>query len=409
MAFTSRLCTALLLIMLASSPMADEIRFEGFPDYDSLMARVLPAFESRTGLEVDVLMNQWADHHRRIATVLATGRGAADVVLVDVNRIGTFVSEAAFADLTDRYRDVAADFPAYAVHQGQGADGRQYAVPVDLGPGVTYYRRDFMEDAGYRLGEAMASWKGYIDYGRWLRDTHGVLLIGNAESVALTIIFTEVAPGDGFYFDGGGELLLTSERFFKAFEIARLIRQEGLDGRISAWSEDWYEGFRTGRFATELAGAWLLGHLQNWIAPETAGQWGVSHLPSGAYGAWGGAFLAIPEQSQHKAEAWKLVSHMISRDTQLAGLKHIAAFPANISTYDDPVFDEPIAFLRGQRARRVFADIARNIEPVTPHSGDHVAADLVLEALRRVLDQNVDVQVALEDAERQVRRRLRLP
>ncbi|CAH8185821.1 hypothetical protein VAE142_460001 [Vibrio aestuarianus] len=176
-----------------------------------------------------------------------------------------------------------------------------------------------------------------------------------------------------------------------------------------AWSNEWYEGFRNGTFATQLSGAWLLGHLKNWIAPDTSGKWAVSHLPDGIYGSWGGSFLSIPTQSKHQDEAWKLIEYMTTqRDVQLKAFETIAAFPSNITTYDDPMFNQDIEFLGGQKARLLFADVAKNIKPVAPAKGDHVARSIILEnALMEVLDEGKDIKTALKDAERLIKRRTR--
>jgi multiple sugar transport system substrate-binding protein len=64
--------------------------------------------------------------------------------------------------------------------------------------------------------------------------------------------------------------------------------------------------------ATQLSGAWLLGHLQNWMAPDTKGKWGASNLPNGIFGSWGGSFLAIPKQAKNKKDAWEFIKYLTS-------------------------------------------------------------------------------------------------
>jgi multiple sugar transport system substrate-binding protein len=191
--------------------------------------------------------------------------------------------------------------------------------------------------------------------------------------------------------------------------VAKSIRDNGLDARITAWSNEWYEGFRNGSFATQLSGAWLLGHLKNWIAPGTSGRWAVSNLPDGIYGSWGGSFLSIPKQSKNQNKAWTLIEYMtVNGQAQLTAFDTIAAFPSNITTYDDALFDQPIAFLGGQKARQVFAEVATNIKPVQPGKGDTVARSIVLEnALMQVIDEGKDIKVALQEAERLIKRRTR--
>lgn len=99
---------------------------------------------------------------------------------------------------------------------------------------------------------------------------------------------------------------------------------------------------------------------------------------------------------------------MINEETQLAGFENIAAFPAHTATYDNALFDEPIEFLRGQRARALWADIAENVTPVQPHRGDQIAESLVIQtALENVLNDGASIQQELSRAEAQIRRRVR--
>ncbi|EID0058958.1 extracellular solute-binding protein [Vibrio vulnificus] len=403
-------CSVALGLAATVNAAEQKIRFDGFPDFDSSLKVLLPEFEQETGIKVDYLMNNHGDHHTKLTTNLATGSGAGDVIVVDVEKIGPFVASGGLVNLSQQY---GADkyqerFAPYAWAQGKGADGNMYGIPVDLGPGVMYYRSDIFAKAGIDVKEAIKDWDSYIAAGEKLKQQN-VQLIASAADVAQAIIFTTVPEGEGLYFDKEGNPVVTSQRFVHAFEVAKTIRDKGLDGRILAWSNEWYEGFRNGTFATQLSGAWLLGHLNNWIAPETAGKWGVSHLPDGIYGSWGGSFLSIPTQSKHQDEAWKLIEYMTThRDIQLQHFATIAAFPANTTTYDDPMFQEEIAFLGGQKARLLFADVANNIKPVAPAKGDHVARSIILEnALMEVLDEDKDIKTALKEAERLIKRRTR--
>ncbi|WP_417500212.1 ABC transporter substrate-binding protein [Methylophaga sp.] len=408
---TLLLSSAAAFGLVATATAANEpIRFDGFPDFDSSLKVLLPDFEKKTGIKVDYLMNNHGDHHTKLTTNLATGSGAGDVIVVDVEKIGPFVASGGLVNLSKQYQadQYEERFAPYAWAQGKGADGDMYGIPVDLGPGVMYYRTDIFKQAGLDINEVLKSWDSYIAAGEKLKQLN-IQLIPSAADVAQAIIFTTVPEGEGLYFDKDGNPVVTSERFVNAFKIAKEIRDKGLDGRILAWSNEWYEGFRKGTFATQLSGAWLLGHLQNWIAPETKGKWAVSHLPNGIYGSWGGSFLSIPKQSSHQDEAWELIKYMTTeRDVQLKHFSTIAAFPANTTTYDDDMFKEHIEFLGGQQARLLFAEVAKNIKPVQPSKGDHIARSIVLEnALMEVLDEDKDIKTALKEAERLIKRRTR--
>ena len=393
------------------------VSIAAFPDLDSHLNNVIPAFEDETGIDVEIRVLQHGDHHNALVTQLATGSGAADVVAIDVGFIARFVAEGGLTDLSqepfnaDQYRDL---FAEYAWLQASTTDGRIVAMPTDLGPGVMYYRRDRLAEVDANIDDVIESWDSYVEFGRQVtRDTDGdgnndVFLIADAADVARAMFRAEIPEGEGVFFDAEGNPVVESDRFRDAFEVAKTIRDEGLDAQIGSWTNEWYEGFRQGTVATQLSGAWLLGHLQNWMAPETAGQWGASHLPSGIYGSWGGSFYGIPQQSDNKEAAWELVQYLTTNpEVQLAAFTGIGAFPAVTSTYDDPSFDEEIAFLDGQVARQLFADIAQNIQGVatTPH--DQIAQEIVDSALASVLNEGEDIDAALAEAQQLIARRAR--
>ncbi|MDD7909278.1 MULTISPECIES: extracellular solute-binding protein [Pseudovibrio] len=398
--------------LMGASAQAGDLRFDGFPDFDSHLEVLIPQFqESHPDINITYQMNQHADHHRRLTTNLATGSGAGDVVVVDVSFVGSFINAGGFENLSapEYGADLMQEnFVSYAWDQGKGTDGNQYAIPVDIGPGVMYYRRDIAESVGSSIEDVIKSWDSYIEYGRKLKEKD-VYLIADAAEVAQLIIYTTVKEGEGFYFDEDGKPLVTSDRFVHAFTVAKQIREEGLDAQVRAWTNEWYDGFKNGTVATQLSGAWLLGHLQNWMAPETAGLWGVSNLPDGIYGSWGGSFLAIPKQAKNKKDAWEFIKYLTSTpEAQLAGLKNIGSFPVLTETYSDASFDEPLEFLAGQKARKLFAEVAQKVPAVAPRQGDLIADDIVLRAaLLEVLNDGKDIEAALRDAERLIKRRVK--
>lgn len=381
----------------------DTIIFDGFPDFDSSLNVIKPAFEKQTGIKVDEHMSNFDDHHKKLFINLATYSNAGDVAVIDVEKVGDFVSSGGLVNLSKKYHaeQYKQDFPPYAWAQGEDPKGDVYGIPVDLGPGVMFYRRDLLEQNGDNIDHVISNWDSYIAYGEKLKK-HDIYLIASASDVAQAIIYTTVKDGEGLYFDKNGLPIVTSPRFVKAFTVAKKIRDKGLDAHITSWSNEWYDGFLHGKFATQLSGAWFLGHLKDNLAPKSAGKWRVSNLPDGIYGSWGGSFLSIPESSEHQDEAWELIKYMTTkRSVQLQHFATIGAFPANIKTYDDPAFSEPVPYLGGQKARLLFADITMKIKPVMPTKGDSVARSIIFDnALLQVLDENKDINQALADAQR---------
>ncbi len=408
------LALALASLLTASVALAQTTLTVGlFEPLNEHLDRVMDLFiAEHPGVTLDVRTLGYADHHDALVTYLATGSGAPDVVAIEIGYIARFVAEGGLRDLSsepfsaDQYEDL---FVQYAWAQGRTADGRQIALPTDIGPGVMYYRRDHLETTGWTIEDVVSSIDNYIQYGRDLKAID-VYLVASAASVADALIRSDVPAGSGIYFDADGRPLLNSERFLDAARVAKTIRDEGLDAEIGSWSNEWYEAFRTGTTATELSGAWLGGHLQTWMAPETAGLWGASVIPDERLLSWGGSFYGIPNQTPaEKLDlAWELVKFLTIRpDIQLQAFKSINAFPALPSTYDDPMFDEPLEFLANQPARQLFANVAENIPGVLTFPGDMVAQEIWNSALTEVLNEGRDIQEALDEAQSLVERRVR--
>ena len=61
-----------------------------------------------------------------------------------------------------------------------------------------------------------------------------------------------------------------------------------------------------------------------------------------------------------KALAWDLIRLLtLDRSLQLQAFRTQDAFPALVQTYDDPFFEQPIAFLGGQKARLIWREASQ--------------------------------------------------
>ena len=140
------------------------------------------------------------------------------------------------------------------------------------------------------------SWEAYVQAGVQLKAQTGAYLMAHARDMKDIIIRSNLKSGEGLYLDNQGKVLINTPRFERAFELARQVRTQKLDGKINAWSTEWTEGFKRGHIATQMSGAWLAGHLNNWIAPQTKGLWRAAQLPERSWASWGGSFYAIPKK-----------------------------------------------------------------------------------------------------------------
>lgn len=396
----------------ASTPPATILTVAAFPLIDEIVRAALPQWRHRhPEVEIQVVSRQYGDHHTAMTTALSTSGLLPDVMALESSFVGRFAQGSGLEDLARepyavaRFRD---RLVPYAYDQARGRGNAVVAMPTDIGPGTMLYRKDLLERAGVDAEDLARSWDSYIAAGERIRAGTGAYLIAHVQQVKDILIRTGIAPGDSIYFNRDGRATVESPRFVRAFEIAREVRRRKLDARVSAWSNEWAEGCKRGSLATELSGAWLVGQFSNWVAPATRGLWRAAQLPEGAQVSYGGAFYALPRRADpsRKALAWEFVQMMVlDAQRQLAAFKSFDAFPALLETHDQAFFDEPVAFLGGQPARRLWRDAARRITATRVHKQNGFADEVIGTELDKVLDRGKTITAALADAQRLLERR----
>jgi len=383
-----------------------------FPLVDEIAKAALPAWRQlHPDVEVRIVSRQYADHHTAMTTALSTSVLLPDAMALESSFVGRFAQGGGLEDLRQAPYSVASyreKVVPFAYDQAIARNGAVVAMPGDIGPGAMLYRKDVLERADVSEAELIKSWDSYIAAGTRIKARTGAHLIGHVRSIKDLLLRTGMKPGEGIYFDADSRVLVTTDRFVRTFELCLEARRLKLDARVPAWSNEWSEGLKRGTLVTELSGAWLVGQLSNWLAPQTAGLWRAAQLPEGVATSYGGAYYAIPRQapSERKAMAWEFIRLMsMNRERQLFAFKNYDAFPALLETHSDPFFDEPVTFLGGQKARRLWRDAAIQIKAAYLHKQNFFADEVISTELDNVLDRGKSIRTALADAQRILEKR----
>lgn len=396
-------CFALWCAGPAAFAQGQVLTVTAYPAVDEIIKGAIPTWKKlHPDVEIRLISREMENHHTAMTTALSTRSNLPDVMALEFARLGRFASAGGLEDLAQppyligQYRS---RYVPFAYQQGTTKRGAVVAAPTDIGPGTLLYRTDVLQKAGVSEAELTQSWDSYVAAGIKIKARTGAYLVSHAADVKDILIRSGVKPGDGLYFDAQGNVLVDSPRFVRAFELARTVRQNKLDGKIPAWSNDWTQGFKSGGIATQMSGAWLAGHMAAWIAPGTKGMWRVTQLPEQSWAAWGGTFYAIPKNAQNKALAWEFIKLMtLNRELQLNAFKVRDAFPALLDAHTDPFYDEPLEFLGGQKARQWWREAAMNIRAIDVNKLDNIADEVVSTELDKVLNRGKDIRKALADA-----------
>jgi multiple sugar transport system substrate-binding protein len=404
-----------LMLLTFSAPLAAEtitLAIAAFPDLDRGIKLAIPLYKKlHPNVEIKLTSLGIADHHTSMVTALGAGGKLPDVIAIDVDFIAKFAESDGFEDLGKppydamQYRNKIASFVYPLAISSKGALA---AMPVDIGPGALFYRKDLLDAVGVSEAELTASWESYIAAGKKLKAATGAWLLASAGDIKNIVIRSNLQDGEGIYFNKKGEPVITSPRFKRAFELAKAARDAGIDAKVTSWTNEWSEGFRSDKLASQMMGAWLAGHLNNWIAPKAAGKWRSASLPGGAYSSWGGSYYGIPKKAQHKAAAWEFIKFLTTnKEMQILAFRSFDAFPSLIEAQNDEFVDQPIAYLGNQKARQQWKFAASKIAAISVDKYDRVAKEVVDAELEMVLELNKDIDAALVSAQARLTRRVR--
>ncbi len=396
----------------ASASATTTITVATFPDLDRAAKAALPRWhQAHPDVDVKIVSLQYADHHTAMTTALATGSGLPDVMAIDFKFIGKFAGSGGFEDLNKppyNAGTLRSQFVGYTFAQATNAAGELAALPADIGPGTLLYRTDLVAKAGLTEADLTKSWESFIAAGVKLKAATGASLLADSADIVDIVVRSDLPASEGIYFDRQGKVLVDSPRFVRAFELGRAAHKAGIDAGTTMWTNEWVAGFRANKIAGQMMGAWLAGHLKNWLAADTAGKWRSAPLPAGAYASYGGSFYAIPKKAAHKAEAWAFVRFMTAdKQSQVDSLRTLDTFPALLAAQQDPVIDEPMPFLGGQKARELWRDIAAKVPAIPVDKYDSMATDVIRAEYQNVITQGKDIPTALADAKSLIAHRAR--
>jgi len=402
---------AAAMLTLATAQAQQSITIAAFPAVDDIAKAAIPIWKkTHPTVEVKVVSRAFADHHTAMTTALSTSSNLPDVMVVEYGYVARFAEGGGLENLGAAPYNLQAQqahFVPYAYRQGTSNAGAVVAAPADIGPGTLLYRTDLLKTAAVTEADLTQSWESFVGAGVKIKAATGAYLVAHARDIKDIVIRSDIKAGEGLYIDNKGKVLVDSPRFLRAFQLAKKVRDQKLDGKINAWSNEWSEGFKRGTIATQLSGAWLAGHLSNWLAPATKGLWRAAQLPEKAYASWGGTFYTIPKGAKNKTLAWEFIELMtLNPAMQLQAFKAQDAFPALVDVHNDAFFDQPIEFLGGQKARLLWRETAKKINPIEVHKLDPIADEIVNTELDKVLDQGKDIPTALADAKRLLERRV---
>ncbi|NEU55551.1 extracellular solute-binding protein [Halorussus sp. MSC15.2] len=364
------------------------------------------SYQEDTDATVNVKQIGRSDLKDKYKSKLLAGSGAPAVSMMESVDAAAWVDTGGLKDVSGYLSDEVKGKFVSGKWGPLEKDGKTYALPWDIGPVGTFYRKDVLDEHDVNVGD-VETWEQFIEEGKKLPDDVAMLNIPSNDYDGLWRMQYRQLGGQPFTEDG--KIAFDNEKSVRVARNLKRLRDAGITASEASWSSAWFSGFQNGSIASLSAGAWMEGTLKSEL-PDTSGKWRVMRPPAFESGGaratnWGGSNLVIADQiSDAKANrAWDYMEYSLaSKENQVKMYEEYGIFPAYEPAYQSDAFDQGSEFLGGQSAGRMFAEIAPDIPPYRYTIDTPEVTKAINTHFRKMMNGDVSPKKAVANAAKQV-------
>lgn len=327
------------LAACSGSPDPNQLTFWALGREGEIVAQMMPEFERRTGIRVDVQQIPWTAAHEKLLTSYV-GESVPDLAQVGNTWVPEFEAIDAITDLTDLAADsTSVDEQDYfeGIWATNVVNERLYAIPWYVDTRVLFYRSDILAAAGYdEMPRTWSEWQQAMDE------------IAGEGRYAILLPMDEWPQATILALQSGADLVENGRR--GAFRDPEFIR--GLETYVNMFRQGWapvysrtqvanrYLQFAEGEFAMMITGPWEIAEFRNRLPAERQDDWMTAPMPAPDGSPWpgvslaGGSSLVIFRDSPRKEAAWKLIEYLSEPEQQIRFFELMRNLPARRSAWE---------------------------------------------------------------------------
>ena len=311
---------------------------------------------------------QGGAEYTKLQTALKASTGAPDVVQIEYQYLPTFTITNSLLDLAPYGANALKDdFVDWA--WGQVANnGKVFAIPQDTGPMGMLYRQDLFDKYGIAVPK---TWAEFAAAAKKLHAADpNVYLTDMPSNEPGAYVGLEWQAGSRPFTVQNTDTVGVTLNDAAAKKVANYWSGLVSDGVVATdpdFTDAWYQGLASDRYATWLTAAWGPLFLQG-TAKGTAGKWRVAPLPQWsagqrAAGNWGGSTTAVVKQTKQPAAAAAFAMFLNSDPASTALLNSDQSlFPATKALLGSSAFlGQKLDFYGGQTVNQTFADVSSTV------------------------------------------------
>ncbi|OHE66236.1 MAG: sugar ABC transporter substrate-binding protein [Treponema sp. GWB1_62_6] len=302
---------------------------------------IMDSFEAQNpGIKVKLISGPYSNTRDQIVTGAAT-KTLSDVVGLDGAWVNDLAKQGAITNLDPLMAE--SKYDASQIAAIIKLNNKSYMFPVASFVYPIFINEDLLKAAG--IAKLPTTRAEFLEAARKMtnpaKNQYGWVLplsLQSPNGVQNDVMSWVWASGKSMLKDGKPDL--TNAEVISALKFIDSMYKEGLisPGSFAKQEQDKVEEFVNGRIGMMVD---TLAHINMIRERNPALKFAVTALPAAEgytgrrglpYAAWG---IGIAENSKHKAEAWKLVSYLMSPEvnSKLVSIAH--AFPGNVKAKPD--------------------------------------------------------------------------
>jgi lactose/L-arabinose transport system substrate-binding protein len=350
------------------------------------------------------------DLEQKLQTSLASGVTDAlpDIVLIEDYGAQKYLQSfpKGFEALSDHKVDYSGMAP-YKV-QLMTLNGKVYGMPFDSGVTGLFYRKDYLEKAGFKPEDVQAiTWDKFIEIGKAVEAKTGHKMLGLDPSDGGLIRIIMQSTGNWYFDKDGKPNILDNPGLRAGLTVEQKLLTSGVFKPASGWA-DWVSKFTSGDVATVTTGVWIVGTVKS--SKDQSGKWGVAPIPTAdAKGATnasnlGGSSWYVLASSKVKDDAADFLNTIYGKDVDFYQkiLVDQGAVGSLLAARKGPAYSSADEFFGGDKIWQSFSDWLAKV-PAVSYGTFTNEADAAVSAQLPALAKGGSVDDALKAIDAQVK------
>lgn len=362
--------------------------------------------EKHTDVDIEVMEYAYDDITQKINTNLSSGitDGLPEIILSEDANVQKYLQSypGAFLDMKEKVN--FDDFAEYKVKVLSLDDGI-YGVPFDIGTEGLFYRKDYIEQAGYTEQDLTdITWNKLIEIGKKVKEVTGKDLM-TLDPNTMTIMRDFMQSSGTWYFTPDGEVNIAGNPVIKeGTKIYKELMDSGVVKLTTSWGE-MAAALNNGDVATITSGCWIVPTIT--AQEDQSGLWRVTRMPrldvegGTNYGNRGGSNWLVLKDSENAEIAADFLNEIFANDVEFYEtiLTDIGAIGAYIPAQSSDAYNKPVEYFGNEAIWADFAEWAKSVPPINVGVYSDEADSVLISNMPTVLDGSVEIPDMLKTAE----------